>query len=574
LMTVASATAKTGPYAGNGSQTVFPYTFKVFDQAELQVVLRSAAGVETVQTLTTHYTVSGVELPGGGNVTMVTAPPTGATLTIVRDVAFVQNTDLRNQGGFYPEVHERVFDRLTMQTQQLAESVGRAVKLSVTSAIDPDVFNQSINTLAENVDDVNAVAAAISDVQAVAAIDGDVQVVAANVADVTNFADVYQGPKATDPTLRNNGTALQNGDLYFNTVSGRMRVYTGSVWVDAGTPIPLTITTQQFNGTGAQTVFTLSAAPAFPAALDVFISGVAQRLTANYSVSGTTLTFVVAPPAGTNNIYVKILSAYAGGVPNDGVVFRAASGTAASPGFAISGDPNTGIFSPGADQLAVSVAGNINLLLFEAGAWLYGKSTDNYTPFILQNLGASASALRQLSVEGRNENGWPVASNYFNVNTDGSGSIEFYATPSGARTSDRRVLRMTVPGSGPVVVNSGGLDVNNDLRFNSGYGSAALAYGCRAWVNFNGTGTVAIRGSGGLTSITDNGTGDYTANFNFTLPDTNYAVVFGGTSANGRFTRVHESFPASKTTTAVRILHAAATADPADCADVNLAIIR
>jgi hypothetical protein len=63
------------------------------------------------------------------------------------------------------------------------------------------------------------------------------------------------------------------------------------------------------------------------------------------------------------------------------------------------------------------------------------------------------------------------------------------------------------------------------LQFNSGYGSAATAYGCRAWVNFNGTGTVAINGSGNVSSITDNGTGDYTVNFTTAMPDTNYASV-------------------------------------------------
>lgn len=132
-MTIASAVAKSGPYAGNGSQTVFAYTFKVFAASELQVVLRSAGGIETVQTLTTHYAVSGVGNDGGGNVTMVTAPPSGTTLTIVRNVPFVQLTDLRNQGGFYPEVHERVFDRLTQQTQQLNDSIGRALQVAVST---------------------------------------------------------------------------------------------------------------------------------------------------------------------------------------------------------------------------------------------------------------------------------------------------------------------------------------------------------------------------------------------------------------------------------------------------------
>ena len=49
-------------------------------------------------------------------------------------------------------------------------------------------------------------------------------------------------------------------------------------------------------------------------------------------------------------------------------------------------------------------------------------------------------------------------------------------------------------------------------------------YKCRAWVNFNGTGTVAIRASGNVSSITDNGTGDYTVNFTTAMPDTNYSV--------------------------------------------------
>jgi trimeric autotransporter adhesin len=63
-----------------------------------------------------------------------------------------------------------------------------------------------------------------------------------------------------------------------------------------------------------------------------------------------------------------------------------------------------------------------------------------------------------------------------------------------------------------------------NFYMNSGYGSAGLAYGCRAWVNFNGTGTVAIRSSGNVSSITDNGTGDYTVNFSNAMPDANYAV--------------------------------------------------
>jgi hypothetical protein len=63
------------------------------------------------------------------------------------------------------------------------------------------------------------------------------------------------------------------------------------------------------------------------------------------------------------------------------------------------------------------------------------------------------------------------------------------------------------------------------FQFNSDYGSVATAYGCRAWINFNGTGTPAIRASGNVSSITDNGTGDYTINFSTAISDANYNLV-------------------------------------------------
>lgn len=63
-------------------------------------------------------------------------------------------------------------------------------------------------------------------------------------------------------------------------------------------------------------------------------------------------------------------------------------------------------------------------------------------------------------------------------------------------------------------------------------GSAPI-YACRAWVNFNGTGTVAIRASGNVSSITDNNTGDYTVNFTTAMPDANYAVTCSTTGVAG-----------------------------------------
>jgi hypothetical protein len=79
----------------------------------------------------------------------------------------------------------------------------------------------------------------------------------------------------------------------------------------------------------------------------------------------------------------------------------------------------------------------------------------------------------------------------------------------------------------------GQFDSSANFKFNSGYGSVATAFGCRAWVNFNGTGTPAITASGNVTSITDNGTGDYTINFTNAMPNANYGVNWTASDTQG-----------------------------------------
>ena len=97
------------------------------------------------------------------------------------------------------------------------------------------------------------------------------------------------------------------------------------------------------------------------------------------------------------------------------------------------------------------------------------------------------------------------------------------------------------------------LDASGNLQFNSGYGSVATAYGCRAWVNFNGAGTVAIRASGNVSSITDNGTGDYTVNFTSAMPDTNYSSVMNTTDSSASNTYYSfETYVVSTLSTSLR----------------------
>ena len=87
-------------------------------------------------------------------------------------------------------------------------------------------------------------------------------------------------------------------------------------------------------------------------------------------------------------------------------------------------------------------------------------------------------------------------------------------------------LQLQNSGVTELTVASTGVTVADNLLFNSGYGSAAIAYGCRAWVNFNGTGTPAIRASGNVSSLTDFGTGNFGINFSTNMPDANYAPLY------------------------------------------------
>jgi hypothetical protein len=91
---------------------------------------------------------------------------------------------------------------------------------------------------------------------------------------------------------------------------------------------------------------------------------------------------------------------------------------------------------------------------------------------------------------------------------------------------DTREFKFFADNSSGSAVERMRLNSTGDLLFNSGYGSLAVAYGCRAWVNFDGTGTPAIRGSGNVSSVSDiGGNGNYTVNFTTLMPDVNYSAV-------------------------------------------------
>ncbi len=125
-MTV-STTDSVIEYEGNGVTTAFPVPFKFPSNDDL-VVTRVYNDVSTVLVLGTDYSVVGAGASAGGAVITSVAPPTGSTLSIERQLEPVQETDLRNQGRYFAETHENVFDYLTMLIQQSFSWISRALR--------------------------------------------------------------------------------------------------------------------------------------------------------------------------------------------------------------------------------------------------------------------------------------------------------------------------------------------------------------------------------------------------------------------------------------------------------------
>lgn len=133
-MTVSTTSIKNS-YSGNGSATNFNYTFKIFASSELLVYIRTTAtGAETLKTVTTHYTVSGIGDTGGGTVTFTSGnvPTSAQQVILVRATPLTQSTDYVENDPFPASSHEDALDKLTHQMQEQQEELDRSFKVSKT----------------------------------------------------------------------------------------------------------------------------------------------------------------------------------------------------------------------------------------------------------------------------------------------------------------------------------------------------------------------------------------------------------------------------------------------------------
>lgn len=136
-MTLATTTSRVN-YNGSGSVGPFTIPFRFLTTADLLVTKRTAAGAESILTLTTDYSVTGAG-DATGALTLVTALATGEILTIRRRPSNTQNTSLRNQASYYGASHEDALDRLAMLVQSLRDETDRRIGLKET--YDPALYS-------------------------------------------------------------------------------------------------------------------------------------------------------------------------------------------------------------------------------------------------------------------------------------------------------------------------------------------------------------------------------------------------------------------------------------------------
>lgn len=282
-----STTTNRVTFAGNGSTTAFSFPYYFLANADLVVILTTAAGVATTQTITTRYTVTGSGVAAGGTITMITAPASGETLTVYRDPSATQEVDLIENDSLPAETVEQSLDRLTMICQRLKDRIDRSVILadgfvdSFTLTLPTDLatagYFLQVNSTGDGFDVVAGITADVTvpagtgilaKVSATATsartITGDTNEIAISNGDgvsgnpTVGLADNPVIPGTEDMTVPVGTTAQRDGSVAvgavrYNSTTSLFEFYQGSAWVNYK-DISKTPTIQRFtSGSGTYT---------------------------------------------------------------------------------------------------------------------------------------------------------------------------------------------------------------------------------------------------------------------------------------------------------------------------------
>ena len=311
-MTVTTQTS-TASYYGNGSTVAFAVPFYFLANTHLQVILRDAEGIETVKTLTTDYSVTGAGVSSGGTVTMVTAPASGQTLVIKRNVPITQETDYQENDPFPAATHEMALDKLTMIVQQQDGELDNALHFPASETTNDGELPSAADRAGKYL-----------------GFDGNGNPIVSDIIPDSR----YYGALAADPSTRPNGSAMVAGDAYYNTTYQSLRIYSGSAW-SAAPYVADGTSLRTGTATAGQTAFTVTGGYT-AGKIQVYINGVLLAPADYTATNGTTITFTAAL-AASDEIAVVVFKSVGSVSVNDvtGITFSnsAPSGSAVDGSF-------------------------------------------------------------------------------------------------------------------------------------------------------------------------------------------------------------------------------------------------
>lgn len=539
-----STTYAPSTYAGDGSTTSFPITFAYLSDADnITVSLKdNTTGVITAQVVTTHFTVS------GSNVVFVTAPASGNTVLIELNPSYLQESDYRENGSLPAETLEGDLDQLKLEVQLAKSKADSALILDPVAA----------TTLTSNVIVASNTAGA-------------------NAGKFVRFNETGTGLEiiALSATaglsdIVNDPTPQLGGDLDLN---GSDITGTGNINTTGNITITGTLDATSING-GAQV---LGSADEVQLKVKGHSTQTANIFEVRNSANGLALGTDTA-----GNTYVNGNITVGGTVDGRDI---AADGTALDGLIAAGTSGVSSTVTQASHGLAV---GNVIRL---SGAGTYTKA---------QADSAANAEVVGIVTEVPNVNTFKVAVAGKVTGLSGLTANTVYflsAATAGALTAtepstigqvSKPVLISDSTTSGYILPHRGAVvSVGASTAASQGDMEAATSTTAyvtpattqyhpgvaKAWVNFNGTGTVAIRRAYNVTSITDNGTGAYTLNFTTAFSDANYCVIGQSSislASNGAYFQAPYNTTPSTTACRVQTMTPAGTAT--DCEWVQAAV--
>lgn len=522
--------------------------------ADVQAVADIAADVSAVENIAANVTtVAGIS----ANVTTV-AGVSSAVSTVAGVSSAVStvsgiSSNVTTVAGISSAVSTVATNNANVSTVasniSAVNTVAGDIAAIITTANDLNEAVSEIEVVANNIADVQTVGAAIADVSAVAAVAADVAIAADNVADIQNFADVYQGASSTAPTTRNDASALQVGDLYFNTTDDQMKVYGGSGWQSVGSTVNGTSQRYRYIATASQTTFTGSDSNSNTLAydvgfIDVYLNGVRLDQTDYTATSGDSVVLGSGAAASDEINIVTYgnfeLADHYNKTDADSRFVNTAGDTMTGD-LTLSGNPSNNLHAAPKQYVDSAVAG-VDLSTRVA------KSGDTMTGNLTLSQAGSGRTLAVINTSD-SDRGFiaRTGTNKVQIGTNSSVyDVEFVIDGNAKAKIDTNFQRYSVLPSGSTMY---------------------PAFDCRAWVSFNGSGTVAMNASGNVSSVTDLGTGQYRVNFTTAMPDANYAV-------NATHDQDAYAWSANRLTSSVGVYSYRATGPYIDVAYFGVAIFR